>query len=80
MQALIRGTSEARFPEVARFRRLLDEEAFLTPDWVAACVLERCVDPDTRLRPGPGDGSVRFRVPDPPGSGGPDPQAPVPSR
>jgi NAD(P)-dependent dehydrogenase (short-subunit alcohol dehydrogenase family) len=69
MQALIRSTPAARFPEVERFRGLRDEGAFLPPDWVAACILERCIDPDTRLRPGPGDGSVRFRVPDPPAGG-----------
>ena len=68
MQARIRATPEERFPDVARFRRLLDEDAFLTPAWVGACILERCVDPATRWVPEPGRGAVHFRVPDP----GPD--------
>ena len=41
--------------------------AFAPPSWVAACILERCLDPDTRWLPEPGHGSVQFRVPDPPG-------------
>jgi len=65
MQARIRATSEEVFPDVARFRRLHDESAFLTPAWVGACILERCVDPATRWSPDPGRGAVHFRVPDP---------------
>lgn len=67
MQALIRATPEERFPEVAKFHRIKDEAAFAPPSWVAACILERCLDPDTRWLPEPGHGSVQFRVPDPPG-------------
>jgi len=69
MQALIRATPAARFPEVGRFRQLADDGGFATPEWVADCILERCVDPATRREPGPGQGSVRFRVPDPPAVG-----------
>jgi benzil reductase ((S)-benzoin forming) len=69
MQARIRATPEEDFPDVARFRRLHDEGAFLTPAWVGACILERCVDPATRWVPEPGRGAVHFRVPDP-ASGG----------
>ena len=65
MQAAIRATPEKVFPDVARFRRLLDDDAFLTPAWVGACILERCVDPATRWVPEPGRGAVHFRVPDP---------------
>jgi NAD(P)-dependent dehydrogenase (short-subunit alcohol dehydrogenase family) len=70
MQALIRATPEASFPGVERFHRIHDDGALLTPGWVASCILERCVDPATRVLPAPGDGAVRFRVPDPPGRGG----------
>ncbi len=66
MQARIRSTPESRFPGVDRFHRLHEEGVLLDPAWVAACIQERCVDPATRLLPGPGQGSVRFRVPDPP--------------
>ncbi len=69
MQALIRATPPDAFPDVARFRRLADEDAFATPAWVARWILEWCVDPDTRLVPDPGRGSVAVRVPDPPGGG-----------
>jgi benzil reductase ((S)-benzoin forming) len=69
MQATIRATTADAFPDVARFRRLHDDGAFLTPAWVGACILERCFDPATRRRPEPGKGAVHFRVPDPqPGS------------
>jgi NAD(P)-dependent dehydrogenase (short-subunit alcohol dehydrogenase family) len=66
MQALIRSSSAEAFPDVARFHRLAEDGAFLTAAWVAACILERCVDPVARWEPEPGRGSVRFRVPDPP--------------
>jgi hypothetical protein len=66
MQALIRETPEYRFPDVAKFHRINDEGAFTPSSWVAACILERCLDPSTRWSPEPGDGSVHFRVPDPP--------------
>ena len=65
MQALIRSTPESAFPDVARFHRLREEGAFATPEWVARWILERCVDPSTRVVPGPDRGSVAFRVPDP---------------
>jgi len=68
MQALIRATPETSFPDVARFHRMRDDGEFATPEWVARWILEWCVDPATRLRPGPGEGSVAFRVPDPPGT------------
>ena len=66
MQAAIRATPESDFPDVARFVALRDEGAFASTDWVARCIVERCVDPATRLTPGPGRGSVSFRVPDQP--------------
>jgi hypothetical protein len=65
MQALIRATPPASFPDVARFRRTAEEDAFATPAWVARWILEWCVDPSTRLVPATGRGSVAFRVPDP---------------
>ena len=66
MQARIRATSEADFPDVARFHRLAEEGAFATPEWVGACIFERCLDPATRWLPEPGRGAVHFRVPDRP--------------
>ena len=66
MQALIRSTAEERFPDVAKFHRINDEGGFAPSSWVAACILERCLDPVTRWLPEPGHGSVHFRVPDPP--------------
>jgi NAD(P)-dependent dehydrogenase (short-subunit alcohol dehydrogenase family) len=69
MQALTRATPADVFPDVGRFLRLHEDGAFLTPGWVAACILERCLDPATRWRPMAGQGSVRFRVPDGPGPG-----------
>ena len=65
MQALIRSTPEASFPDVERFHRLADEDAFATPAQVARWILERCVDPVTRLAPDAGRGSVVARVPEP---------------
>ena len=69
MQALTRATPADVFPDVGRFLRLHEEGAFLTPDWVGACILERCLDAATRWRPVAGQGSVRFRVPDGPPTG-----------
>lgn len=69
MQASIRSTSEQEFPDVDRFRRLGDEGAFVTPEWVGACILARCLDPDTRWEPESGRGAVHFRVPDKPAVG-----------
>jgi NAD(P)-dependent dehydrogenase (short-subunit alcohol dehydrogenase family) len=69
MQALIRATSEADFPDVARFRRLHEDGAFTTPERIAACLVERCLDPATRWVSDPGQGAVHFRVPDPPPDG-----------
>jgi NAD(P)-dependent dehydrogenase (short-subunit alcohol dehydrogenase family) len=69
MQALIRATSPEAFPDVDRFLRLHREGSFATADWVAGCILERCVDPGTRWEPESGRGSVRFRVPDDPRRG-----------
>lgn len=66
MQALIRATPEAMFPDVGRFLRLADEGGFATSAWVARWILDRCVDPGTRLMPEPGRGSVAYRVPGPP--------------
>jgi NAD(P)-dependent dehydrogenase (short-subunit alcohol dehydrogenase family) len=68
MQALIRSTPSGSFPDVDRFHRLADEGAFATADWVAAWILERCLDRATRWEPEEGRGSVRFRVPEPPPS------------
>jgi NAD(P)-dependent dehydrogenase (short-subunit alcohol dehydrogenase family) len=69
MQALIRSTPEAAFPDVGRFHRLAADDAFATPDWVAKWILEWCVDPATRLVPDVGRGSVGVRVPDPASEG-----------
>jgi NAD(P)-dependent dehydrogenase (short-subunit alcohol dehydrogenase family) len=63
MQALIRATPERQFPDVDRFRRLGGEGAFVTPGWVGACILARCLDPETRWEPQSGRGAVHFRVP-----------------
>jgi NAD(P)-dependent dehydrogenase (short-subunit alcohol dehydrogenase family) len=63
MQALIRSTPEQQFPDVDRFRRLGEEGAFVTPEWVAACIVERCLDAKTRWEPRSGRGAVHFRVP-----------------
>jgi benzil reductase ((S)-benzoin forming) len=65
MQALIRSTPASDFPDVARFHRLRDEDAFATPEWVARWILAWCVVPATRRLPAPGMGSVALRVPDP---------------
>jgi len=67
MQSLIRETPAESFPDVERFRRLHDRGGLATAEWVADCIVERCLDPDTRWVPDEGRGSVRFRVPDPPG-------------
>jgi NAD(P)-dependent dehydrogenase (short-subunit alcohol dehydrogenase family) len=69
MQALIRSTPEQEFPDVERFRRRGEEGAFLTPEWVAESILERCLDPATRWEPQSGRGAVHFRVPDQPTDG-----------
>jgi benzil reductase ((S)-benzoin forming) len=66
MQALIRATPARSFPDVERFLRVHADGSFATPDHVARCIVERCIDSATRLMPGPGQGSVAFRVPDPP--------------
>ena len=66
MQARIRSTPVEQFPDVERFRRLGDEGAFVTPEWVGECILVRCLDPGTRWKPEPGRGAVHFRVPDQP--------------
>ena len=65
MQALIRATPAESFPDVERFRQLVDDEGFATSEWVARCILERCLDPGSRWEPESDRGSVRFRVPGP---------------
>ena len=65
MQTLIRATPAAAFPDVGRFHRLRADDGFVTAERVAACIVERCLDPATRWEPEEGRGSVRFRVPDP---------------
>jgi NAD(P)-dependent dehydrogenase (short-subunit alcohol dehydrogenase family) len=40
MQALIRSTPADRFPSVARFHDLKSTDAFNSPGWVGACILE----------------------------------------
>lgn len=69
MQALIRATPPEVFPDVDRFHRLRRDRSFASTDWVAGCILERCLDPATRWEPEEGRGSVRFRVPDQPRRG-----------
>jgi NAD(P)-dependent dehydrogenase (short-subunit alcohol dehydrogenase family) len=59
MQALIRSTDEADFPEVAAFRAMADHHAFNTPTWVADRILELAFA-GTALT------QVRLRVPDEP--------------
>ena len=66
MQALIRSTPDEDFPAVARFRALRAEGAFASTAWVARSILDRCVDPVSRLVPAAGRGSVAYRVPDEP--------------
>ena len=59
MQALIRSTPDASFPAVERFRRLSEEQAFNSPEWVARFMLDLVVG---RIAPA----SVSVRVPDQP--------------
>jgi NAD(P)-dependent dehydrogenase (short-subunit alcohol dehydrogenase family) len=57
MQAVIRATDEATFPDVARFRRAAAEQRFNSPAWVAEQILALAFGPD---RPD----TVVLRVPD----------------
>jgi NAD(P)-dependent dehydrogenase (short-subunit alcohol dehydrogenase family) len=45
MQELIRSTSADRFPDVERFKQLKADDAFATPESVAARLLELAFDP-----------------------------------
>ena len=69
MQAEVRAASVEDFPAVGRFLEIHASGRFTDMDWVAACLVERCLDPATRLVAGDGAGSVRFRVPDAVASG-----------
>ncbi len=66
MQALIRQTGTADFPEGDRFRRLHAEGRLNDPSRVARFVLDHLVAPTAD---GPGDLPVRIRVPDDPDLG-----------
>ena len=57
MQAAIRATDRASFPQVDRFRRAATEHRFNSPAWVAAHILALAFGPE---RPG----TVVVRVPD----------------
>ncbi len=59
MQAAIRATDEASFPEVDRFRRAKKERRFNSPAWVAEQILAIAFGPERA-------GSVVLRVPDQP--------------
>jgi NAD(P)-dependent dehydrogenase (short-subunit alcohol dehydrogenase family) len=62
MQVLIRSIPPASFPEVDRFQRIHEDQAFNSPAWVARFIVEHCLDPAIaghRRTPG----SVRIRVP-----------------
>ncbi|HZM55504.1 MAG TPA: SDR family NAD(P)-dependent oxidoreductase [Acidimicrobiales bacterium] len=67
MQTLIRATTEEAFPAVRRFRRLHQEGAFNSADWVARFILERCLGKAGVARTGHEADIVRLRVPDQPG-------------
>jgi NAD(P)-dependent dehydrogenase (short-subunit alcohol dehydrogenase family) len=62
MQAAIRATDEATFPDVARFRRAAAEQRFNSPVWVAEQILALAFGPG---RPD----AVVLRIPDQTGSG-----------
>jgi NAD(P)-dependent dehydrogenase (short-subunit alcohol dehydrogenase family) len=62
MQAAIRATDEATFPDVARFRRAAAEQRFNSPAWVAEQILALAFGPD-------GPDTVVLRIPDQTGSG-----------
>ncbi len=63
MQALIRATPASVMPASDRFRSLHREGRLVTPDWVAAFILDLAARPAARR--GDGVDSVRRRVPDP---------------
>lgn len=48
MQELIRATPAERFPQVERFRKLKEDEAFSSPSFVAERMLELAFDPTRR--------------------------------
>ncbi len=62
MQAAVRGSDEASFPEVARFRRIAEEHRFNSPAWVADYILALAFGPNPSEQ-------VVCRVPDQPVSG-----------
>ncbi len=62
MQAAVRASSAADFPEVARFRQIATEEAFNSPGWVAEHLLAIAFGPQ---RPS----QVTVRIPAQPGAG-----------
>lgn len=57
MQATIRATPAEIFPPVERFRRLAEDGAFNSPEWVAEHLLDLATAPEPRPE-------VVFRVPD----------------
>ena len=62
MQAAVRASSAADFPEVARFRQIATEDAFNSPAWVAEHLLAIAFGP---RRPS----QVTVRIPAQPGAG-----------
>lgn len=46
MQEQIRASTPEQFPEVDRFKRIRDQGAFSSPEWVAARLLDLVFDPD----------------------------------
>jgi len=59
MQAEIRASSEDDFPQVARFHAMKRDDAFSTPGFIAARLLELAFDPAHA----PADGDVLLRLP-----------------
>ncbi len=73
MQVLIRSTSAGSFPQVDRFLRVQEDQAFNSPAWVAQFIVEQCLEAAIGAATRGGTGTVRLRVP--PGPGGARPSA-----
>ena len=68
MQALVRSTPPGSFPQVDRFRRIHEDQAFNSPAWVGRFIVEQCMDPSSSAASREGTGTVRLRVPPDPGA------------
>jgi NAD(P)-dependent dehydrogenase (short-subunit alcohol dehydrogenase family) len=66
MQVLIRSTPAESFPDVRRFRRRHEDQAFNAPSWVARFIIDQCLDGADRPETADHVSSVRLRVPDQP--------------